>query len=153
MERYAVKHQRWADWQWRAVSALVNSQQRDRGAATCIHEDDDTARYLYPGFRLSLFADELESYYQNLLSDQPSLFVVSQDDENGISTPFQVSLAYDEATRWTEVEAQVFRLPIPPDIYVWTEAFVVRYYAPEIPKKRKRKRWFKGQGDQGAAKP
>jgi hypothetical protein len=55
--------------------------------------------------------------------------------------PFQVTLSYDEAASYMEVDEPVFSLPMPPEVYRWLEGYVLEHYVPERKKKRKRDDW------------
>jgi hypothetical protein len=50
-----------------------------------------------------------------------------------------------EASASTEGDDKVFRAPIPPEIYLVIEKFVVENYAPRERKKRKRQKWTESE--------
>jgi hypothetical protein len=52
-----------------------------------------------------------------------------------------VTLSYDEAAAYTEVEEEVFAVPMPPEVYRWVENYVLEHYVPEKRRKRKRVDW------------
>ena len=77
LERRMARMGPWSQVQWEAVAAVAGEEAASgRGAATLVHEDDECRRYLWPGFVVELFPDGCESYWYNLLSERPSLFVV-----------------------------------------------------------------------------
>ena len=94
---------------------------------------------------MSLHKDDSESYYFNLMGEKPSVFVVCRL-EHGRLRPFLVTLSYDEAASYMEVDESVSAVAMPPEIYRWCEAFVLTHYVPEKKRKRKRDNWK--QGDQ-----
>ena len=96
---------------------------------------------MYGGFSVSLFIDECESYYHNLMSPVPRSYVVARMDDNDIPTPFLVSMSFDEAHAYLEGDEEVYDVDIPPELYRWTEAFVLAHYAPKKRVKRKRQNW------------
>ena len=112
--------------------------------ARLIHSGDSADQYLWSGFKLKLFQDDVESYYCNLMGEKPGVFVVLRQNREGTLAPVLVTLSYDEATSHLEVDDQVSSVTIPPDIYRRVETFVLEPYVPEPRKKRKRKDWKNG---------
>ena len=102
--------------------------------------DADIEQYLWSGLPLALYADECESYYYNLMSDNPMIFVISRANEVlNLPEPFVVTASFDEANAYQESDDQVFSAAMAPDIYRWIEGFVLENYVPEKKYKRKRK--------------
>jgi hypothetical protein len=128
----------WEEECWEAVGVTVSSagDESSGGTVTQIYEEKGVRRFLNPGFRIRLYTDECESYYHNLMSPTPRCYVVADADENGVPVPFLISLSFDEAHAYLEGEEIVYAVDIPPELYRWSEAFVLAYYVPE--KKRKR---------------
>jgi hypothetical protein len=137
----------WIEMQWEAVGILAG--QVGEGAALSeveiIHDEGDTKHYLFQGFTLRLYTDECESYYHNLISPQPLAYIITTEDEAGRPQPFRVSLSFDEAHAYLEGEDNLYTVPIPPEIYRWSEAFVIRHYVPEKRTKRERQDWRHSQ--------
>jgi len=107
-----------------------------------INERDGLRQWLYPGLAIRLYADECESYYYNLVSNEPRCFVVAHRDDDGCPPePFLATLSYDEAAAYQEGEDDVYAVPIPPELYPWLERFVLANYVPEKRTKRKRRDW------------
>jgi hypothetical protein len=52
-----------------------------------------------------------------------------------------VTASYGEAASYSEVDENVYAVPIPPEIYLWIEAYVLEHYVPEKRRKRKRDDW------------
>ncbi len=109
--------------------------------ALTMHSDAAGERVLCPGFRLRLHRDEAESYYMNLTGERPAIFVICRQEDDEALEPFLVTLSYDEASSYMEVEDAVFSVPMPPELYRWLEAFVLQNYVPEPRKKRKLDNW------------
>ncbi len=105
-----------------------------------IHSDADHEQYLWTGLDLNLHTDASESYYCNLMGEKPSVFVVSRSEQGSLQ-PFLVTLSYDEAASYMEVDESVSAVPMPAEIYRWCEAFVLAHYVPEKKRKRKRDNW------------
>ncbi len=139
LERVPVTGNRWLSERWQAVG-VVAGEHVSGAAVSCtpINTEGETPRYLWRGFQVELFKDEAESYYFNLLAQNPSIFVVCRQDEEGVVAPFLVTVSYDAAGAHMETDDIVFSVPMPPEIYLWVERYVLDHYVPE--KKRKRKR-------------
>ena len=110
--------------------------------------EDDVQLKIYSGYQVRLHVDECDSYYHNLMSLTPHCFVVvRQDDDDDEPEPFIVSLSFDEAHAYLEGDDEVFTVDIPPEIYQWTESFVLAHYCPQQLKKRKRRDWKKEESE------
>ena len=132
----------WRDFQWQAVGiAAKHNEMESLNQVQLVHDGGDTRQYLYDGFSVSLYADECESYYYNLMSPTPRCYVVARQDENDTPVPFLVSMSFDVAHAYLEGDEEVYDVDIPPELYRWTETFVLAHYAPEKRVKRKRQNW------------
>lgn len=151
MERRPAEVSTWVDYVWKAVGITVGDSLQGQDQSRVDHTEDDYRLQLYPGYQLSLHVDECDSYYHNLMSPSPRCYVVvQQDDEDDEPRPFLVSLSFDEAHAYLEGDDSVFAVDIPPEIYRWTEAFVLTHYCPQQLKKRKRKDWRKDGSERPA---
>lgn len=110
------------------------------GQSALVRTGAHSEQYLWRGFRLLLYRDDAESYYMNLMGEQPRVFVLCRG-RAGRLRPFRVTLSYDEAASYLEVDEPVFSLPMPREIYRWLEGYVLEHYVPERKKKRKRDDW------------
>lgn len=134
----------WVDQVWTAVAVMVVGEplQFKSDAPQLIQQSGSVVRYLRAGLRLQLYPDECESYYHNLMSPEPSCYVIAHSEGCDVMPdPFLVSMSYDEAHAYMEGEDEIYAVPIPAELYRWVEAFVLRHYAPEKRVKRKRKNW------------
>ena len=52
-------------------------------------------------------------------------------DDNDQPRPFKVSMSFDEAHAYLEGDDQVYTVDVPPELYRWTEAYVIANYFPE----------------------
>ena len=147
----------WADQVWDAkgiVASSADSNNPDSGRTNHknevkIIEQGDAKQYIYSGLKVRLYLDECEGYYHNMMSPKPGCFVVArEEDEDGNDTdipiPALVTLSFDEAHSYLEGGATVYAVPIPAELYRWTEAFVLENYVAEKRVKRKRVDWKKG---------
>ena len=137
---------RWVEEQWQAIAVVAGKDvTSDEFETTLVHEDAECRRYLWSGLRLSLYKDACESYWYNLMSDEPYLYVVcfAEEDEDGEEClhPVLVTADQQEATGHMETDDQVYSVPMPEQVHQWVERFVVENYVPEQKKKRKRKQW------------
>lgn len=144
MQHTVVENNVWIADQWEVEAVIAGG----KGSADEIPEKTVSRigqaeeKYIWVNYQISLFVDEAESYYFNIISDSPCVFVVCRDEEeDGELIPFKVSVNYDEASSFLELEEQVFKVPMPAEIYRWVEAFVVNNYVPVKRKKRKLENW------------
>ena len=134
----------WSNGQWDVsglvVGEKVTSQQLSKQA---VRSDSENTQYLWSGFTVELFKDDAESYYYNLMSDNPQAFVICRNEEevNDQIQPFLVTLSSDEANSYMEVDELVYSVKMPAELYRWVEQFVLEYYIPVKKKKRKRINW------------
>jgi hypothetical protein len=138
----------WLENRWEAVGviAALEDERIDVPPPGLIHREDSVSRYIYSGFTLRLHEDECESYYYNLISSQPNCYIVANLDDQGKPVPFLVSLSYDEAHAYLEGDETVYSVPMPAELYRWTEAFVLEHYVPRKRTKRKRTDWKTATG-------
>ena len=124
------------------MGVISGNRNADEVEPTLIREDDGVSQYLYGGFDIESFKDDLESYTANLRAHKPSMFVICEhDDEIDEIRPLVVTLSYDEMASYVEVDEPVFDIPIPSDIYHWVESYVLENYRPEEREKRRREKW------------
>ncbi len=144
MERQPAKASVWVDYVWKAIGITVGNSLDNQDESRVEHLEEGYRLQIYPGYQVRLYVDECDSYYHNLMSPSPHCFiVVRQDDEDEAPRPFIVSLSFDEAHAYLEGDDTVFAVDMPPELYRWTESFVLTHYCPQQLKKRKRKDWRK----------
>jgi hypothetical protein len=146
MERRMARVGQWTQPQWEAVAVVAGEDHNRWLRRTQVHHDDARDQYLWSGLNVELFKDGCESYWYNLKSDNPRLFVVcfvedEHDDGELELKPVFVTANQDEANAHMESDDPVFSVPMPDKVLQWVERFVVTYYQPEIKRKRKRKDW------------
>lgn len=140
----------WSDGRWQVDAVIAGGAVSANGpvgnAATdpTPHPIQEQV-WLWSGLSVSLFVDEAESYYLNLMSGQPRVFVVCDHQADGQLKPMLATLSFDEAAAYEEGDQLVADAAIPPELYQWLEAFVLAHYVPEKRRKRKRENW-KDQG-------
>lgn len=119
---------------------------------TIINETEDNYDVLWTGFRLEFFRDGGQSYWHTLVGEQQEIFVVCQDDEDGVFSPILVTADYDEAMAYHEADDTILSAPMPEKIYLVLERFVLENYSPAQKKRRKRKQWHGGEQDEAFAR-
>ena len=146
MERSPVVNNRWINHQWTAVAVTVDAQQPEyERLRQIVHREQGIIRELHRGFEIRLQEDECESYYHNLVSKDPRCYVIATRDAAEVPLPGLVTLSFDEAHAYMEGEAELFAVEVAPELYRWTEAFVLANYVPQKRRKRKRTDWT-GEG-------
>jgi hypothetical protein len=131
MERVADPNA-WESWRFRLVEVVP-----DEGVFGAeprkLHDDGKTSRWLFPGFRLELFADECKGYFLNLTSGRPSWFVSwrPHDSDASLVEVTAVSVSYIEADRRMSAEERVESVPLAPELCEWLQAFTNEHFRPE----------------------
>ncbi len=142
MEHEQIQHRNWIVPRWVLVGIVAGQDIAERNpGATVVHRDEGREQLLWTGFRLRLYRDAVESYWYNLVGQNPSLFLVCRQDPAGDLVPFRVTANHDEAGAHMEADDQVFAAPIPAEIRDWLEHYVMDNYQPTPPRKRKRSNW------------
>lgn len=143
----------WADAYWTAVglivgeTASVDKDEQIGSGMVLLHRKNDVEQYQYSGMKVTLYKDECESYYHNLMSPKPGCFVVADKELNQPPVPYKVSMSFDEAHAYQEGGKEIFAVDIPNELYQWIEAYVLENYFPEKKRKRKLNDWKKGGGN------
>lgn len=133
----------WSDYTWRA-SGIAIGRHAEEAQPRPVGETDEAAFFLVGGLNLTLYADECESYYFNLVSETPRAYVVAHlQDAETAPEPFRISMSFDEAHAYLEGENEIYAVDVPAEVYRWTEAFVIANYFPEKKRKRKLRDWTK----------
>ena len=142
MERKQISRGRWSVPSWQVAGVATGGDLASSDAdGTPLRSNVREQQFLWGGIPMELHSDWAESYRYNLIGDQPRLYVVCAGTPDGEVRPTLVTANHDEACSHLEGDDQVFATPIPPEIYMQLERFVVEYCAPERRRKRKRKNW------------
>lgn len=147
LERCRLQRGRWPFVDWQVVGAVAGQKfAGDELKCTLAYDNGQSRLYLWSGFYLTLYKDSAESYWCNLVGEQPSLFVICAPRDDYELAPLVVSADYHEAAAYMETDVKVFATPIPPEIYRWLEDYVLANYVPQEPKKRRRFKWAEDSG-------
>ena len=142
VEYQVIHDNRWIDGRWDVTGVVAGKQRADAGVqCQLIHSADEMQQYLWTGLCVELHPDDAESYYCNLVSDSPGVFVVCSGEQEQPLQPASVTLSYGEAASYMETDQRVERVAMPAELYRWLERYVLENYVPEKKKKRKRDDW------------
>lgn len=146
------EHKLWSVGQWEAIGLVVGEAGEKvagvNSSNQVVRRDIGNGQYLWSGLKVSLYKDDGESYYHNLMCEQPKAFIVCKSDEldSEQCQPFLVTLSYDEASSYLEVDELVLSVDMPAELCRWVEKFVLEHYVPEKKRKRKRENWKETSG-------
>ena len=133
---------RWEDGHWQVTGVIAaGPDDHEAQPPRQLHAATQARQYLHTGLNLRLYKDDAESYYYNLVSDNPGVFVICSQEAGEPLQPFIATLSYGEATSYMETDEIVETVAMPPELYRWAERFVLEHYVPEKRKKRKRENW------------
>lgn len=143
MQRERIRNEQWRTVRWRLVNFVAGEEvPRGQPRSALVREDGDRRLYLWSGFLLRLHRTSAESYWHNLVSRQPSLFLICHEGLDGEPRPYGVTADHDEAGAHMEADDKVYSAAIPGEIHRWLETFVMDNYRPAPPRKRKRSNWL-----------
>jgi len=102
---------------------------QDKTTQTAIQKftsDSGDEIYIWPGLQFSLYRDGLTSYFQNLSSVQPVLFILCRDDEEQATIePILVSADFADAEAHMETEGTVLTVPLNSPFDKWIAEYVL----------------------------
>ena len=136
---------KWANAYWTVLGIIVG-ESTDEGMML-LHSQNNIEQYRYSGLSVTLYRDECESYYHNLMSPKPGCYVITDKETDEAPVPFKVSMSFDEAHSYQEGGKEIYAVEIPNELYQWVEAYVLDNYFPEKKRKRKLNDWKKGGGN------
>jgi len=150
-ERIKGAMSRWQSWRW-VLAEVVLHEDGFGVEPRLLYKSDDQERWLHPGFKVELFADDVEGYTLNLNTPAPCWFVLWRMEEKAaempepIAKPTMVSLSYHDAGRWLDAQETVEQVSAPPAVIEWLQAFVDAHDVVE-PKRRQRPQSFRSLTD------
>lgn len=151
IERLAL-HDRWDSEHWEVVGVLPDFDATLPAAAQRVYANANRAQFRIGGLTLGLFRDEAESYFLNLSSPVPKVFVMWRL-EDAFARPVMATVSYGEAARLIDAGEQVDGVAMPRDIADWVGEFVNRHYMPEPRRKVRRNDPFAAQAGQAVPRP
>ena len=142
VERCEVQVGRWTTPRWKVLGVVAGAHLTvEQASGLDIATGVDCTCRVWTDLEITLYKDGAESYWHNLLSENPSLFVICRDDEYDELQPCVVTADQNEAAAYMEADDVVLAASMPPEIYQWVEHFVVQHFQPQERKKRKPKNW------------
>ena len=142
---------RWESGYWTVTGLVAGGSGKGEGIrGRPLHAGNASKQYLWTGLSIELHRDDAESYYFNIVSDTPRVFVICSQRESEPLKPFIATLSYDEAASYMESEEVVESVAMPAELYRWVEHYVLENYIPEKRKKRKRNDWKEAGSDRTA---
>jgi hypothetical protein len=140
---------RWQAGRWAVTGVVVAGPpgERNRVQSAPLHPGSDDLQVLWSGFSVDLFKDDAESYYYNIVSETPRIFVICSTEGDASLKPLMVTLSYDEASSYMESDEAVESVAMPVELYRFVEQFVLEHFLPEKKKKRKRDNWKEGASE------
>ncbi len=141
-ERVTGPMSKWQDWRW-ILDDVVKHELGFGEKPRLLYRDDNSERWLHPGFTVTLHRDDAEGYYLNASTDTPSWFVMWRMEEKAdladeaIAIPQLVSLSYYDAGRLLDAQETVELVLAPEDIQRWLRAFVDEHYVLEAKRRRR----------------
>ena len=147
LRREVRNHRGWPYSSW----SLADVQPQPPGASeeissTVVEQGPEASEILWTGLRLRLNRSQAETYWFNLQSTRPSMFVVCREDLDGSLRPVMVSVDHDAASREMEGDGEVFAAELPPAILEWLEAFVMAHFKPSERREKRRRKPLDGGG-------
>jgi hypothetical protein len=127
---------RWVTVSWSLLGVLPGLSQQQISEAQLSGEVVEL-----PAMTVQLFKQHCEAYYQNLLSSQPQLYLVTETEADALQ-PLLMTVDYDEAASYMETDHIIHQTALPDALCVWLERYVLKHYVPEQKKKRRRQQWF-----------
>lgn len=132
---------RWKSLDWELAWFQVLDGEQPPAFRVDIDESrEGVRRTRWSGFSLRLYKDAGESYWANLMSEHPRVFIICEidDDSDTKIQPQLITASQDEANAHLETDSTVLSVEMPDQLLLNLERFVVNNYVPEVKKKRKR---------------
>ncbi len=115
MSRQWRQYGKWRLPHWELVALLPQPGASESATVSYrrVQTEHGDEHFVWSGLWLDLFRDGLQSYYQNLIGKQPSLFVLCRDDdvETGMA-PVTISANFADAEAHMETDGVVLSTPL-----------------------------------------
>lgn len=129
----------WISERWRVLGVVAGESLGKARKRRVVRSGPEIQEYLWTGLPLCLNVSEADSYYYNLIGDNPSVYVFGHRDDDGEFVPTQVSIEYIDAMAQGESGSEIFAVPMPPVVYRQVEEFVLEHFVPEEPRQRRKR--------------
>jgi len=134
VERCEIQVGPWTTPRWQLLG-IVAGAHVEATQVDAVDSGSGCRVHIWSDLHLSLYKDSAESYWHNLQSERPSLFVICRPDDTGELEPCAVTADQNEAAAYMEADDTVLSAPMPAEVYQWLEHFVVEHYQPRPPEK------------------
>lgn len=142
MQCIPVSNNPWIDSKWEVLSVIPARMGVNNDVDKSAVEGVEHRIVRHDGLSLRLHPDESESYYHNLMVDDPRCFVVCrQDEDTDIPVPTLVTVSFDEANAYAEGDDRVESVSLPLSLHQAVESYVLTHFVPTKRTKRKRQNW------------
>jgi len=131
---------------WRLLALVAGNAGGETAAGRCVRRDEEGQDYLWTGLPLRLDRGAAESYWFNLVSEKPSLFVICRAVPDPGLAPSLVTPDHDLASAHMEADDTVFSAAMPAQVVPQLERFVMEHYRPQ-PRSGRRRSGRRGEGD------
>lgn len=131
---------------WRLVGLVAGTPGGEAADGRCVRCDEEGEDYLWTGFPLRLDRGAAESYWFNLVSEKPSLFVICRPVPDPGLAPTLVTPDQDLASAHMEADDTVFSAAMPAEVVPHLERFVMAHYRPQ-PRAGRRRSGPRVEGD------
>ncbi len=127
-------------WQYPSWSLASIEQRASPEGVEEQRVDEGVRDFRWGGMVLVLRRSDAETYWYNLTSQRPSVFVICREDPQYGLMPAMVTLDQDESARQQESENEIFAAPIPSWLIEEVEQFVLAHFKPEEKRGKRRRK-------------
>ena len=144
----------WQDQVWLPVAVVPGMSAADpSGPWKTLKEGDGWEQYLAGTLTIEVHRTDTEAYIDCLSSDPPRVFVVLQEDLEGVHEvrPFLATVSTYEAQDYADAGENIVEgVPMPESVIAWLRAFVDAHHVEQPFRKRRLRR---STEDEGSVKP
>lgn len=141
---------RWAKYAWRASAVLPGAGDADWKV---LREQDGATEFHAATLPLTLYVSDAEAYAHELMTRDPSVYVVLRPNEGSTDFPWKVALVtaspYEAQDYCDSAEELVEKISMPEGLHAWIGDFVDTYYEEEVFVKRRRNKSRVDRVDEG----
>ena len=140
VEKRKIDHA-WEDWSWKVVDIVVGSPALKDW--TVLRSGEGWTWFHAATTEIELHAKEAEAYVYNMKAAKPAIYVVLTDDEDieaeiSLRVHLVTASPYEAQDYLDSGEDIVESLEMPPEVVVWVDDFIAKYFVEEPFIKRKR---------------
>lgn len=141
---------RWAKWSWKATAVLPGAADADWKV---LRSDDGATEYHAATKELWLYVSDTEAYAHEFGTESPSIYIVLRPSKlsgEGQLDVMHVTVSPYEAQDYCDSgEEIVEKVPMPPAVFAWVEAFIEQHHVEEPFVKRRRNKHRVDRKDDG----